>query len=66
MSRIEDQKIVAQKNLTCSNAEDVEDRWGPRTVVAGIVGAFTNNVEGVAVDCVECFLMNGKVLNDDL
>jgi hypothetical protein len=22
-------------------------------------------IEGVAIGCVECFLMNGKVLNDD-
>lgn len=56
-------KVVAEANFTSSStSEDVD---GHGTHVAGIVGAATNNGNGVAGIGYNTTLMNGKVLDDD-
>lgn len=58
-------KLVAQRNFSSNNINDVEDIYGHGTHVAGIVAATTDNNTGVASVCPDCTIMNGKVLNND-
>lgn len=47
------------------NSKDVMDRFGHGTHVAGIIGAASNNGQGVAGVCGSCNLMAIKVLGDN-
>lgn len=55
-------KVVLQRNFT--DSPTIDDLYGHGTHVGGIVAAITNNNIGVAGDCPNCQLFNGKVLND--
>ena len=57
-------KIVARKNFTTQN-EDIGDRNGHGTHLAGIAAAVTDNSVGIAGTCPQCQLMIVKVLGDE-
>lgn len=56
-------KVVGESNFT--NSSTTSDLKGHGTHVAGIVAATSNNGKGVAGGCLNCQLLNGKVLGDD-
>ncbi|PIS21357.1 peptidase S8 [candidate division WWE3 bacterium CG_4_10_14_0_2_um_filter_42_7] len=57
-------KVVDHKDFTGSTS-GTNDIYGHGTHVAGIVAAETDNGIGVAGVCPDCYLLNGKVLNDN-
>lgn len=54
-------KIAATKIF---NGDSINDLYGHGTHVAGIIGAVTNNLQGVAGVCPDCQLVIAKALDD--
>jgi thermitase len=57
-------KTTKRQNFTTPDTNDVEDRNGHGTHVAGSAAAITNNKKGVEGTCPGCALYNVKVLDD--
>lgn len=59
-------KVTDRRNWTLwSTIDDVDDRFGHGTHVAGTAAAVSNNGTGIAGVCQDCELINGKILGDD-